>query len=119
MTYKVLSCGTPPRKQKQGKVIAEGKVQLPSINREKQVLPVLNCRFIPGRDVLELGRFDREGKSICNWTYPIHLAKQYLNVTWRKRHSLLLSKAQKPDKRLTPLRTKEQQSQHNLQFALV
>ena len=33
MTYKVLSCGTPLQGNAEaGKVIAEGKVQLPSIN---------------------------------------------------------------------------------------
>ena len=30
-------------------------------------------------DVLELEAFDKEGKSICNWTYPIRLAKQYFD----------------------------------------
>ena len=79
MTYKVLSCGTPLQGNAEaGKVIVEGKVQLPSINPGETGTArfELPDSFRKG-DVLELEAFDREGKSICNWTYPIHLAKQY------------------------------------------
>ena len=79
MTYKVLSCGTPLKGDAEaGKVIAEGKVQLPSINPGETGTArfELPDSFREG-DMLELEAFDREGKSICNWTYPIHLAKQY------------------------------------------
>ena len=36
-------------------------------------------------DVLELEAFDKEGKSICNWTYPIRLAKiNTLIIKWHR-----------------------------------
>ena len=75
--YKVLSCGTPLKGDAEaGKVIAEGKVQLPSINPGETGTA---CFELPDSfrkgDVLELEAFDREGKSICNWTYPIQSGK--------------------------------------------
>lgn len=79
------------RKLKEGKDIAvitlgpigvqaEGHVQLPAIapgetGKARFTLP---ASFREG-DVLELEAFDKEGKSICNWTYPIRLAKQYFD----------------------------------------
>ena len=63
-----------------GKVIAEGHVQLPAIapgetGKARFTLP---ASFREG-DVLELEAFEQRGKSICNWTYPIRLAKQYFD----------------------------------------
>ena len=64
-----------------GKVIAEGHVQLPAIAPgETGKSPLHSSCFFSGEgDVLELEAFDKEGKSICNWTYPIRLAKQYFD----------------------------------------
>lgn len=59
MTYKVLSCGTPLQGNAEaGKVIAEGKVQLPSINPGETGTArfELPDSFREG-DVLELGGF--------------------------------------------------------------
>ena len=62
MTYKVLSCGTPLQGNAEaGKVIVEGKVQLPSINPGETGTArfELPDSFRKG-DVLELEAFDRE-----------------------------------------------------------
>lgn len=81
MTYKIRTCETPLKNaMESGKVIAEGHVQLPAITpgetgKARFTLP---ASFREG-DVLELEAFDKEGKSICNWTYPIRLAKQYFD----------------------------------------
>ena len=81
MTYKIRTCETPLKDaMESGKVIAEGHVQLPAITpgetgKARFTLP---ASFREG-DVLELEAFDKEGKSICNWTYPIRLAKQYFD----------------------------------------
>lgn len=81
MTYKIRTCETPLNNaMESGKVIAEGHVQLPAIapgetGKARFTLP---ASFREG-DVLELEAFDKEGKSICNWTYPIRLAKQYFD----------------------------------------
>ena len=50
---------------------------LPS-HRVKLETPLHSSCFFPEGDVLELEAFDK-GKSICNWTYPIRLAKQYFD----------------------------------------
>ena len=79
MTYKVYTCETPlMNAPESGKTVAEGEVQLPAIapgetGKARFTLP---DNFRQG-DVLELEAFDKEGKSICNWTFPIRLAKQY------------------------------------------
>ena len=68
--YKYVTCETPLKDaMESGKVIAEGHVQLPAITpgetgKARFTLP---ASFREG-DVLELEAFDKEGKSICNWT---------------------------------------------------
>ena len=81
MTYKIRTCETPLKDAMEScKVIADGQVQLPAITpsvtgKARFTLP---ASFREG-DVLELESFDTEGKSICNWTNPIRLAKQYFD----------------------------------------
>ena len=79
MTWRVLSCGTPMMHPEPGNaVLAEGRVELPAIRPGETG----TARFtLPGAfhqgDVLQLEAFDRKGRSICQWTYPIKLARQY------------------------------------------
>lgn len=78
MTYKVLSCPTPLQGGGAGAVLATGEVRLPSIDPGETGTArfTLPDTFREG-DVLVLEAFDKEGKSICEWSYPIRLAKQY------------------------------------------
>lgn len=78
MTYKVLSCPTPLQGGEAGTVLATGEVRLPSIDPGETGTArfTLPDTFREG-DVLVLEAFDKEGRSICEWTYPIRLAKQY------------------------------------------
>ncbi len=79
MTYKVKACDIPLKHvAENNRILAEGDVRLPAIapgetGKARFALP---DAFREG-DVLELEAFDKEGKSICTWTYPIRLAKQY------------------------------------------
>ncbi len=78
MTYKVRTCEMPMAHAESTRVVAEGDVQLPAIvpgetGKARFDLP---AAFWEG-DVLELEAFDKEGKSVGTWTYPIRLAKPY------------------------------------------
>lgn len=81
MSYKVRTCETPLREGiHSNEIIAEGNVQLPAIapgetGKARFDLP---ATFRNG-DVLELEAFDKDGNSICNWSYPIRLVKQYFD----------------------------------------
>lgn len=79
MKYRVLECNTPMiQSDVEKRVIASGDVTLPAINpgetgTAKFALPE---NFNEG-DILEMEAFDKEGKSICTWSFPIRLVKQY------------------------------------------
>lgn len=78
MTYSVLACPTPLQGGGASVVLASGDVQLPSLNpgetgKARFALP---DAFREG-DVLKLEAFDKDGHSMCTWTYPIHFAKPY------------------------------------------
>lgn len=79
MIYRVLKCNTPMQNNLPEPIeLAEGEVVLPAIDpyetgKARFELPAL---FADG-DVLELEAFDKTGKSICTWSYPIRFAKQY------------------------------------------
>lgn len=83
MIYKVKACPTPlqrPEAEDENRVIAEGEINIPVIEpgetgKAKIALPQ---NFAQG-DVLEIEAFDKFGRSICTWTYPIRLAEQYFN----------------------------------------
>lgn len=99
MEYKVLGCNTPmqgggesvPSAEGTGlsavsasgegelsSVLASGSVQLPAIapGETGTARFALPDAFREG-DVLALEAFDKEGRSICRWSYPIRLARQY------------------------------------------
>lgn len=81
MTYKVLNCNTPLNQEASSEaIIAQGKVQLPAIypGETGTARFALPPSFHKG-DVLQLEAFDKDGKSICNWSYPIHLAQSYFD----------------------------------------
>lgn len=78
MTYKVLLCNTPLQGTEGKAVLCNGYVQLPAINPGETGTArfTLPEAFRAG-DVLVLEAFDKEGKQICEWSYPIRLTKQY------------------------------------------
>lgn len=81
MQYRVRNCETPLREAIQhSTVIAEGQVELPAIapGETGKAHFTLPTAFREG-DVLELEAFDKDGHSICNWSYPIRLVKQYFD----------------------------------------
>lgn len=78
MNYKVLSCTTPLQGEGKSTVLATGVVRLPAIHPGETGTAsfTLPDSFREG-DVLVLEAFDKEGKSICEWSYPIRLTRQY------------------------------------------
>lgn len=91
MTYRVLKCNTPMQNNLPESIeLAEGDVVLPAIDpyetgKAHFELPAL---FADG-DVLELEAFDKTGKSICTWSYPIRFAKQYFEHKMAQTHITL------------------------------
>lgn len=79
MTYKVLACDTPMQGA-HSRVLASGEVVLSSIapGETGKAHFSLPASFREG-DILKLEAFDKEKRSICEWTYPIHLASQYFD----------------------------------------
>ena len=82
MEYKVLRCDTPLQRVENHVTIAEGAVTLPALQPGETGTArfTLPDNFGEG-DVLELTAFDREGKSLCTWSYPIRTVGQY----WAKK----------------------------------
>lgn len=93
MTYRVLSILSPlgklPEKQKGiAMEIARGNVVLPSIDpgetgKAKMTLPK---NFFEG-DILELEVFDKFGRSVCNRSFPLRLAKAYFERQYRRKNA--------------------------------
>lgn len=83
MEFKVLSCPGPLRTAGTGgdaTVIAQGRVNLPDIapGETGTARFALPANFHEG-DVLGLEAFDKEGRSLCTWTYPIRMAGAYFD----------------------------------------
>lgn len=79
MTWKLLGCDTPMMcPVPQSTIIDEGQVELPAIRPGETGTArfTLPETFRQG-DILQLEAFDKEGKSICEWSYPIRPAKRY------------------------------------------
>jgi hypothetical protein len=77
MKYRLYSVGSPLQNATK-KLLEEGKVTLPDLepgDAGKARMPISEQFF--NADVLELEAYDAEGKSICNWTWPIALAAKY------------------------------------------
>lgn len=82
MKYRLFS--TPsPFKGGDKKMMKEGAVRLPAINPgERGVAHMdLPSEFFQG-DLLELEAYDKYGKSICHWTWPIKYAKEYFKTQY-------------------------------------
>lgn len=77
MKYRLYSAPSP-MKGNECILMKEGLVRLPAIEpgetgRAHMDLPV---NFFQG-DILELEAYDKNGHSICNWTWPVKFAKEY------------------------------------------
>lgn len=77
MTWKVLKqpaphCSEPPS------CLAEGNVELPSINPGETGLAHFNVpQNYESGDILELEAYNHRGDTLCTWTFPIKTASQY------------------------------------------
>lgn len=77
MKYRLYAVGSP-LKNATKQLLEEGTVTLPDLqpgDTGKARMPISELFF--NADVLELEAYDAEGKSICNWTWPITLAEKY------------------------------------------
>jgi len=77
LKYRLYTIGSPLNKAEK-QLVEEGTLTLPNLepgDAGKVKMPVSDKFF--QADVLELEAFDAEGKSICNWTWPISLANTY------------------------------------------
>lgn len=77
MQYRILQTPTPLTRRAPQQ-IAEGTVTLPAIRPGETGTArfALPDNFREG-DVLELEAFDKEGRALCTWTYPIRLVRPY------------------------------------------
>ncbi|MCD8261504.1 MAG: beta-galactosidase, partial [Bacteroides sp.] len=77
MVYRLLSTPSPLRGGEAG-IVASGEVKLPAIDpgetgKARMDLP---AGFFDS-DVLEVEAFDKFGKSICTWSWPVKYADEY------------------------------------------
>lgn len=90
MKYKIYSILSPMKEEKKQKILlSEGNVILPSVNpgetgTARMTLP---ANFRKG-DILELEAYDKDEKSICNWTWPIKYANEYLTTQYQEQQIL-------------------------------
>lgn len=84
MKYRVYSLSSPLKKGTQT-LLSEGAVPLPDIapGETGKVHMKLPAVFFQG-DVLELEAYDKQGHSICNWTWPIKYANEYFAMQYNK-----------------------------------
>jgi len=78
MKYRLYSIGSPLTNASKI-LMEEGIVTLPDLepgDAAKAKMPVSDKFF--QSDVLELEAYDAQGKSICNWTWPVKLATKYV-----------------------------------------
>ena len=77
MKYRLYTISSPLQNASK-ELLEEGTVKLPDLEPGdvgKATMPVSQNFF--NADVLELEAYDAEGKSICNWTWPVKLANKY------------------------------------------
>ena len=79
MNYRLHRYPSPLQKEVDGCCIDSGEVRLPSLapgetGYAHMQLP--SCFW--EADVLELEAFGPDGKSLCNWTWPVRYADEYL-----------------------------------------
>ena len=87
MKYQIYAAPSPLKGGQQS-LLASGEVVLPSLHPGETGRAVMQVpeNFFEG-DVLQLEAFDATGKSICNWTWPIHYAADY----FQKQRTLISS----------------------------
>lgn len=80
MKYRLYSTPSPLKNGKQT-MMAEGAVSLPSIapGETGKIHMALPANFFQG-DVLEIEAYDQQGRSICNWTWPVKYASEYFKT---------------------------------------
>lgn len=88
MRYRLYAVNSPllPNEPNSKIAIGEGEIVLPSINPGETGTARME---VPGTifdaDILELEAYDSNGESICTWTKPIHLAKEYFSLQYDER----------------------------------
>lgn len=101
MKYRLYA--TPsPLKGGERSLLNEGTVGLPAIDpgetgKARMSLP---ANFFQG-DVLELEAYDRTGKIICNWTWPIKYAKEYFETQRTQAMSATAAQIRKENENIT------------------
>jgi len=83
MKYRLYTIGSPLQNATK-QLVEEGSVKLPDLepgDAGKAKMAVSDKFF--QADVLELEAYDAEGKSVCNWTWPIALAGKYLQKEFK------------------------------------
>lgn len=101
MKYRLYA--TPsPLKGGERLLLNEGTVSLPAIDpgetgKARMTLP---GNFFQG-DVLELEAYDRTGKAICNWTWPVKYAQEYFATQRTREASATPSQIRKGDENIT------------------
>lgn len=94
MKYRLYSTPSPLKGNK-AEILGEGSVSLPPANPGETGTARMN---IPNNffeaDVLELEAYDKFGKSICNWTWPIKYADQYFKTQYNTKNNSSATTAQ-------------------------
>ncbi|MBB4042636.1 hypothetical protein GGR06_000395 [Bacteroides reticulotermitis] len=80
MKYRLYQTPSPLLGAKQT-LTAEGTVALPTLNPGETGVAHMELppHFFQA-DVLELEAYDQQGKSLCNWTWPVKYAKEYFET---------------------------------------
>ncbi len=84
MKYRLYTASSPLKKANL-KMITEGEITLPSIKPGERGVAHMDIpdNFFQN-DILELEAFDKHGKSICNWTWPVKYASEYFKTQYDK-----------------------------------
>jgi len=80
MKYRLYSVSSPLKGNEQV-LLSEGVVNLPSLKPGETGTAHMNLPtgFFQG-DVLELEAYDKYGKTICDWTWPVKYTKEYFET---------------------------------------
>lgn len=97
MEYRLLQVASPLAGGQQ-QVVGKGTVSVPALEpgetgRMHMELPDNFFRA----DVLELTAYDKSGKSVCTWTWPIKYAAEYAHTALPRQNNRSLSTAQETD----------------------
>lgn len=101
MKYRLYATPSPLKGDKRS-LLNEGTVRLPAIDPGETGKARMNlpANFFQG-DILELEAYDREGKSICNWTWPVKYTKEYFNAQYQRATNDVPAKIESNDEKVT------------------